>query len=75
MEETFKKRGGIRAGSGRHKEEATVRIRLKESVYQRWQQARVLGKFTDSSLADHLLNIATLCPGLPAAGEETQDEK
>ena len=43
------------------KTEATVKIRLKKSVHQRWQQARVLGKFTDSSLVDHILNLAEVC--------------
>ena len=33
---------------------ATVNIRLKKSVHHRWQEARVLGKFIDSSLAEIL---------------------
>ena len=59
-ERAFKKqRGGVRAGSGRPKEEDGVRIRLKNSVYQRWQQVKMLGRFfSDSSLADYLLDLA-----------------
>lgn len=52
------RRGGARPGSGRPKEEPSVKIRLKKSVHERWLQAKACGKFTDSTLADYLLGVA-----------------
>lgn len=55
LEETLEKEGGVHAGSGRPKEEATSQGKAEGKCAS--QQARVLRKFTDSCLANHLLKL------------------